>query len=83
MPEHSEKTDAQIVAEAFAHGSTQAAYGVEMMRRLKGAIEKQTTGAEEQTMWMLRLTWAIAFLTLTQIVVGAIQMLIGLKVIGR
>ncbi len=54
-----------------AYSGRQGGIEVEMMRRLKLAIESQTRGIEDfnrktgrQTTWLLRLTWAIAILTL-------------------
>jgi hypothetical protein len=64
------ESDADIVRHAFNSGATQGAYGVEMMLRLKDAVDRQTESllasqatTNNLTETIKRLTWWLVLLT--------------------
>ena len=85
MPEKplAEVPDAELVKSAGNTGNRDAAYTVEMMRRLKDALEVQERSStrlgeriRKLNVWLLWVTMAIGALTI-------VQVLAAMKVIGR
>src|SRR6266446_3112597 len=90
------QSDAEIVRNAWSAGATQGAYGVEMMRRLKDAVDKQTTAIEKQAassdalghrierlnVRLLQVSVVGVIVAIVGLVLTAVPVLQALKIIG-
>jgi len=76
---YADQTDQELMGLAGVQGGA----SLESMRRLRVAVESQTSAVERQSRASGRLTWAIIALMVVQILVSGAQVTVALVAIAR